>query len=139
MTKRVLDVGNCGPDHAAIKRLMSRFDAEVVQADGAPEALSALRAGGIDLVLVNRKLDVDYSDGIEVIRQIKADPELAATPVMLITNYPEHQGAAEQLGALRGFGKLEYDKPETHARIAAAFAQEKPAALPGAGTPIDAK
>lgn len=123
MKKRVLDVGNCGPDHAAIKRLMGRFDAEVVQADGPVDALAALRAGGIDLVLVNRKLDMDYSDGIEVIRQIKADSELAATPVMLITNYPEHQDAAEQLGALRGFGKLEYDKAETHERITAAFSR----------------
>jgi CheY-like chemotaxis protein len=123
MNKRVLDVGNCGPDHAAIKRLMGRFDAEVTQADGAADALAALRTGGIDLVLVNRKLDMDYSDGIEVIRQIKADPELVATPVMLITNYPEHQDAAERLGALRGFGKLEYDKPETHERITAAFSQ----------------
>jgi CheY-like chemotaxis protein len=123
MKKRVLDVGNCGPDHAAIKRLMGRFDADVVQADGAIDALAALRGGGIDLVVVNRKLDMDYSDGMEVIRQIKADAELAATPVMLITNYPEHQDAAEQLGALRGFGKLEYDKPETHERIAAAFSR----------------
>jgi CheY-like chemotaxis protein len=121
MKKRVLDVGNCGPDHAAIKRLMGRFDAEVVQADGAIDALAALRAGGIDLVLVNRKLDVDYSEGIDVIRQVKADPKLAATPVMLITNYSEHQDAAEQLGALRGFGKLEYEKPETHERITAAL------------------
>ena len=55
--------------------------------------------GDIDLVVVNRKLDMDYSDGIEIIRQIKAEPALAATPVMLITNYPEHQDAAEQLGA----------------------------------------
>jgi CheY-like chemotaxis protein len=130
MKKRVLDVGNCGPDHAAIKRLMGRFGAEVVQADGAADALAAIRAGGIDLVLVNRKLDMDYSDGIEVIRQIKADPEFAGTPVMLITNYPEHQDAAEQLGALRGFGKLEYDKPETQERITAAFSQSKLPDLP---------
>ena len=27
-----------------------------------------------DLVLVNRKLDSDYSDGLEIIKQIKADP-----------------------------------------------------------------
>src|SRR5262245_49120819 len=106
MPKRVLDVGNCGPDHAAITQLMRRFGAEVVQADGAHDALSLLRSGGVDLVLVNRKLDMDYSDGIEVIRQIKADPAVAATPVMLITNYAEHQDAAEAIGALRGFGKL---------------------------------
>ncbi len=31
-------------------------------------ALAELRGGQFDLVLVNRKLDSDYSDGIEVIR-----------------------------------------------------------------------
>ncbi len=117
--KRILDVGNCGPDHAAIKRfLMGKFDCEVLQADGAVDALAALRRGGIDLVLVTRKLDMDYSDGVEVIRQIKADPQVAATPVMLVTNYPEHQDEAVAIGATRGFGKLEFEKPETIARLA---------------------
>jgi CheY-like chemotaxis protein len=119
MRKRVLDVGNCGPDHAAIVGLLRPFDCEVLQADDARGALVALKAGGVDLVLVNRKLDVDYSDGIEVIRQIKADPAVAATPVMLVTNYPEHQDAAEAIGALRGFGKLEFNKPETRERLEA--------------------
>ena len=122
MKKRVLDVGNCGPDHAAIRRLLARFDCDVLQADGAADALAALRAGGVDLVLVNRKLDMDYSDGIEVIRQIKADAQTADTPVMLLTNYAEHQDAAEKIGALRGFGKLEYGAPETIQRLEAVLA-----------------
>lgn len=116
--KRVLDVGNCVPDHSAITQFLeSRFDCQVLQADGAADALETLRREQIDLVLVNRKLDMDYSDGIEVIRQIKADPELAAAPVMLITNYPEHQEAAMKIGAIRGFGKLEFGKPETLQRL----------------------
>ena len=119
MPKRVLDVGNCQPDHAAIKRLLSRWEAEVIQAHGADDALEALRAGGIDLVLVNRKLDRDYSDGIDVIRLIKADEHVGSTPVMLVTNYVEHQQQAESIGALRGFGKLEFDKPETLERLEA--------------------
>ena len=70
-------------------------------------------------MLVNRKLDIDYSDGLEVIRQIKSDPTISGVPVMLVTNYPEHQDAAIAAGAIRGFGKLEYDKPETRERLAA--------------------
>lgn len=119
MPKRVLDVGNCQPDHAAIRRLLACFDCEVHQAHGAADALAALRAGGFDLVLVNRKLDADYSDGIEVIRQIKADPALADTPTMLVTNYADHQDAAIAVGAVRGFGKLEFGKPETIERLQA--------------------
>src|SRR5688572_21763004 len=107
--KRVLDVGNCAPDFSAIKRyLTSRFDCEVLQAEKTDDALAALRKQRVDLVTVNRKLDCDYSDGIEVIRQIKADPEFKDIPVMLITNYPEHQEAAIAMGAVQGFGKLEY-------------------------------
>jgi len=120
MTKRVLDVGNCGPDHAAIKRLLAgQFGCEVLQADAADDALVLLARHDVHLVLVNRKLDVDYSDGIEVIRRMKADAAAARVPVMLVTNYPEHQDAAQAIGALRGFGKLELNKPETLERLTA--------------------
>jgi CheY-like chemotaxis protein len=120
--KRVLDVGNCVPDHAAIRRLIEgSFGAEVVQTHDLPGTLTELRRGQFDLVLINRKLDQDYSDGMEILRQIKADPQLAGVPVMLITNYPEHQQAAVAAGALPGFGKLELSSPLTRARVAAAL------------------
>ena len=120
MVKRILDVGNCGADFAAMQRFMiGRFDCEVVQAHAAGDALAELKGGTYDLVLVNRKLDRDYSDGIEVIREIKADDDVAATPVMLITNHDEYQDAAETAGALRGFGKLQFDQPETLEKLQA--------------------
>jgi len=120
MTKRVLDVGQCGPDHMAIRNYLTRnFDCEIVQVDDGAGALAELKGGQFALVLVNRKLDVDYSDGIDVVRALKAEPITAAVPVMLITNYTEHQDAAVAEGAIRGFGKLEFGKPETRAAIAA--------------------
>jgi CheY-like chemotaxis protein len=120
MTKRVLDVGNCVPDHASIRSLIeNHFDAKVVQAHGPDEALATLRRGAIDLVLVNRKLDRDYTDGLDIIKRIKADAELAATPCMLITNHADQQALAVQAGAELGFGKLELGKPETRARLSA--------------------
>lgn len=120
MPKRVLDVGQCGPDHMAIRNFLTRnFDCEIVQVDDAAGALAELNDGEFALVLVNRKLDIDYSDGIDVIRALKAEPQAAAVPVMLVTNYPEHQDAAVAEGAIRGFGKLEFGKPETRAAIAA--------------------
>jgi CheY-like chemotaxis protein len=118
VTKRVLDVGNCGPDFASIKGfLTSRFDCEVAQAHGSDDALAELRKGDFALVLVNRKLDRDYSDGIEIVKQIKADAELSGVPVMLVTNYAEHQDAAVAIGAERGFGKLELGSVETLERL----------------------
>jgi len=63
MSKRVLDSGNCSLDHGAIRGLLERsFGAEVIQADGPADALPLLHEQAFDLVLVNRKLDQDYSD-----------------------------------------------------------------------------
>ena len=107
MTKHVLDVGNCPPDFAAVRALVERhFDAKVMQAHSAVDSISTLESQTIDLVLVNRKLDQDYSDGIEVIRRIKSSPSLKSVPVMLVTNYEDHQQLAIDAGAERGFGKL---------------------------------
>jgi CheY-like chemotaxis protein len=119
MGKRVLDVGNCVPDHAAIRRMLETgFGAEVLQTHGLDDTLALLRAKPVDLVLVNRKLDQDYSDGLEIIKRVKSDSSISAVPMMLITNYPEHQAAAVAEGAEYGFGKLELSKPETRERLA---------------------
>ena len=119
MSKRVLDVGQCTPDHTTIRKYLTRhFVVEVVQTHGPEDTLAELKQQPYDLVLINRKLDRDYSDGLEILRQIKTDPQLASMPVMLVTNYPEHQDAAVAEGAERGFGKLEFDQPETEQKLA---------------------
>jgi CheY-like chemotaxis protein len=119
MAKRVLDVGNCGVDHAAIRGMLEQtFEAEVVQADGPEDALALLQKSPFDLVLINRKLDHDYSDGLDIIKTIKADKELTGVPCMLITNYPDQQEIAVAAGAAYGFGKKELRSPATHERLA---------------------
>ena len=117
--KRVLDVGNCSPDHAAVRHLIEGnfADAQVVQVHGTEDALAALHSGPFDLIFVNRKLDQDYSDGLEVIKRLKADPVAKSVPVMLLTNFSEYQATAVAAGAELGFGKLEYDQPETLAKL----------------------
>ena len=118
MSKRVLDVGNCVPDHGAIRSLLERtFGAEVVQTHGPEDTLAELQRGEFDLVLINRKLDQDYSDGLDIIQRIKADAALADTPVMLITNYEDHQSDAVAAGAEPGFGKLSLNTPQTIERL----------------------
>jgi two-component SAPR family response regulator len=118
MKKRVLDVGNCGPDHGSIKKMLQRvFDVDVLQTDQTSDTLALLEKENVDLILVNRKLDVDYSDGVDVISAIKADSRFAAIPVMLVTNMDEYQEQAVKVGAVHGFGKLALNAPETHNRI----------------------
>jgi CheY-like chemotaxis protein len=118
MTKHVLNVGQCVPDHGSITRfLQSAFDVHVEKVDSSADALDRLRKEPCDLVLINRKLDADYSDGTEVLRLIKSDPQLAHVPVMLVTNYQEHQENAVTLGAVYGFGKNELGASDVIARL----------------------
>lgn len=112
--RRVLSVGNCAFDHGNIARfLRQQFGAEVVPAAGLDEALQRLRSASFDLVLVNRVLDADGSSGHEVIRRIKSEPDLKGVAVMLISNFVDAQDQAVTLGAVRGFGKNDLNRPET--------------------------
>ncbi len=116
--KRVLSVGQCCADHDSIRRLIEeRFQAEVVPADTAREAMDQLRAGGFGLVLVNRLLDADGSPGLQIIKQLKQDVQLRQIPVMLVTNYEQHQREAVAAGAVPGFGKAALGGPETIERL----------------------
>ena len=114
MSKTLLDCGNCPPDFQSMKRLVSQaFNANIIQCHGMEDTLQVLKTNKVDLVTINRKLDADYSDGIKIAEAIKADPDLCETPVMLITNYEDHQEAAIAIGCERGFGKLAMAAPST--------------------------
>jgi CheY-like chemotaxis protein len=118
MVKTLIDCGNCGPDYNAIRQMVqANFEAVVLQTHGLEDTLELLAQREVALVTVNRKLDRDYSDGLEVIRGIKADPRFASVPVMLVTNYDEYQEAAEKEGAVWGFGKLTVRDPKTIERL----------------------
>lgn len=105
---RILSVGQCSFDHRSIARhLGEAYGAEVTAADTKGQALTSLRAGEFDLVLVNRVLDGDGSSGLDLIRAIKADPGVAGMPVMLVSNYEDAQAEAQDAGALPGFGKAD--------------------------------
>ena len=109
MTKKVLSVGNCSYDHGQLtKQLSKHFQAEVVAAEHTEEALERLRAEPFDLVLVNRIFDGNGQEGLDAIRRMKAEPELANMPVMLVSNYPEYQQKAVAAGASPGFGKDQF-------------------------------
>jgi CheY-like chemotaxis protein len=121
MKKIVMDVGNCRGDHALIAMMLrSHFDVDAIRAADADEALDALETSPIDLVLVNRVLDDDRSEGIALVRRLKAAPKWAHIPVMLISNYPEAQETAVAAGAEKGFGKDDLESPET-VRLLSAF------------------
>ncbi|HAH46011.1 response regulator [Gimesia sp.] len=118
MVKRVLSVGQCVPDTSSLMRfLTSHFDVEIDQSDVETDTLEKLKASEYDLVLINRKLDADYSDGIELIQKIRATSEIKPSPLMLVSNYPEYQEQAVEVGAVYGIGKDQYRDPQTAARL----------------------
>ncbi len=117
---RVLSIGQCNMDHGILTQHFSRrFGARLDRANGLADARQALGRGRYALVLVNRQLDADGSEGIDVIRAIKADESVSSIPVMLVSNFADAQEAALAAGAEPGFGKAQLDAAETLARLAA--------------------
>lgn len=114
-----MSVGQCMIDHPAISRLLNSLGLEVEKIDTADEALRILKTkkNQYSMVLINRKLHVDNSEGMELLKKIKSDPEIKDTKVMIISNYKEVQEEALRWGAVYGFGKAELDKEETKKRI----------------------
>lgn len=111
--KRVLEVGNCDPDHGSIRRMLeANFDAPIDRVMFVDEALARLGQGRYDLVMVNRLIFDDGSDGGELIRRMQADGH-QETPVMMISNYDDAQQKAQDDGAVPGFGKANIDAPQT--------------------------
>lgn len=116
--KTVLDIGNCNADHLFITTMLtSNFDANVLRAHQLSDAIEVLESNAVDLILFNRLLDVDSSEGMDVFREVKSNPKFAAIPAMLITNFQEHQEKAIAEGAVRGFGKSAISSEETVAVI----------------------
>jgi DNA-binding response OmpR family regulator len=115
---RVLDVGNCDPDHGAIRAmLVNHFDVDVDRVMFVEEAQAQLARQSYDLVLVNRRIFADDSDGMALVRSMRAD-SADRTPAMVVSNFAEAQEAAVAAGAEPGFGKAALGRPETIERLA---------------------
>lgn len=118
MPARVLDVGNCDPDHFAIRSMLVRhFDVEIERVMFVPEAETAISRRAYDLVLVNRRIFADDSDGLALVRSIQELPA-PRPPVMLVSNFPDAQDAAVAAGAAPGFGKAGLADERTILRLA---------------------
>ena len=106
-------------DHGSLQRLVqTNFDAQLLSADTADDALQTLKTSAIDLVLVNRVFDRDGDSGLGLIQSLKQDPEFGETPVMLISNFDRFQSEAIELGAEPGFGKNDLQSPDTVQQLA---------------------
>lgn len=110
MNKSVLLVGHCGIDGPRIQKFVESLDGEFeCRSAASEEALETAVREGVDLVLLNRELTgrFEAQQGVELIRHLKENrPE---AKVMLVSDLPDAQRQAEELGALPGFGKRELE------------------------------
>ncbi|MDA8563434.1 response regulator [Mariniblastus sp.] len=119
MSKIVLDVGQCNPDHSSISGLLKQhFDDVTVQRVHAhDEAIAKAKELQPALVLINRLYDANGDEGMETLAALKADDATAKIPVMIVSNYADAQEAAVAAGAVQGFGKSALNAPETTALL----------------------
>jgi CheY-like chemotaxis protein len=95
-----------------LSRRLARRGFEVVLAGDGAEGLETARVERPDLVVMDLSLPV--LDGWEAIRQLRADPEIAATPVLALT---AHAMAGDRGQALAA-GADDYDtKPVDFTRL----------------------
>ncbi len=86
-------------DHLIVRQgirqvLADAADIEVAaEAATGPEALAHVRAGGIDVVLLD--IAMPQRDGLDILRQLKS--EAPRLPVLMLSTYPDRQYAVRSL------------------------------------------
>jgi DNA-binding response OmpR family regulator len=68
---------------ALVKQYLGQHEIEVTVAGDGERGLEALRRGGFDIVLLDIMLP--GADGLEICRRIRATPEVASVPVVMLT------------------------------------------------------
>ncbi|HEV3235452.1 MAG TPA: response regulator [Gemmataceae bacterium] len=117
-SRQILSIGQCAADHFRLAQTFKEhFAADVVGADNDVEAQQVLEQGKFDLILVNRVLDATGVSGLKVLSALRKEPASQAIPIMLVSNYPEAQMEAVELGAHRGFGKAALGQPAMLATV----------------------
>lgn len=112
MTKIAL-VGHCGIDGPRIQsQIISILDGVEVAMANDPDALNEVVGQGVDLLLFNRELGFGFEDGEGVHVMTKVRQSHPDVKLMLISDYPDAQAAAEEIGALPGFGKADLGTPK---------------------------
>ncbi|WP_439102962.1 adenylate/guanylate cyclase domain-containing protein [Congregibacter sp.] len=93
----ILAVDDREENRALLARYLTRSGHFVVTAPGGAEALEMLANADVDVVLLDRMMP--GMDGREVLRRIKAEPKLRATPVIMISGEQDMQGIIECIEA----------------------------------------
>ncbi len=85
MSLRILVVEDHEDNRRILRDLLGAAGYEMIEAHDGAQALATVAASKPDLILMDVQLP--GIDGYEVTRQIKADPALAAIPIIAVTSY----------------------------------------------------
>jgi two-component system cell cycle response regulator DivK len=85
MSKRILVVEDHEDNRQILRDLLGSAGFEMVEAHDGPSAHPTATAEKPDLILMD--IQLPGMDGYEATRRIKADPALAATPIIAVTSY----------------------------------------------------
>ena len=106
--KRVGLVGHCSPDSSHLTMAVTSAvpNAKVIRVTD-DQGVEKLLKDGIDLLLVNRKMEPGYAAdiGTDYIRRLRE--KHPNVKMMLISNFPDAIQESVEVGALPGFGKSE--------------------------------
>lgn len=105
-------------------RLLVREGYEVIVAKDGVDAMEKLQVSVPDVMLVD--IEMPRMDGFDLTRNVRADPRLAAVPIIIISSRTaeKHQNYAKEIGASAFLGKP-YQEDELLARIAGFIAARK--------------
>ena len=126
LMQKLLIVGQCDFDYQRISFVISKmYAAEIHRADLFDEAIQRALEQPYALILINRLLDLDRSEGMEILHELKSNPQTDDIPVMIISDYQDAQDVAVAAGASPGFGKAALDTPRTFELLSNYLAPEK--------------
>ena len=112
--RKLLIVGQCDFDYQRISFVLSKiYDIEFHRADSFDDAIQKSLDQQFDLIMINRLMDLDRSEGMAILHELKSNPQTENTPAMIISDFQDAQEAAVAAGASPGFGKARLDTPQT--------------------------
>jgi len=85
MGKRILVVEDQEDNRRILRDLLSNAGHDMKEVEDGEAAISAARQYRPDLILMDIQLPI--LDGYEATRRIKADPDLRAIPIIVVTSY----------------------------------------------------
>ncbi len=85
MSKRILVVEDQDDNRRILRDLLNSVGFETLEAEDGAQGIAAAEAHRPDLILMDIQMPI--VDGYEATRRIKANPELRAIPIIVVTSY----------------------------------------------------